>query len=273
MGIAEQHAVTFAAGLACEGFRPVVAIYSSFLQRAMDQVVHDCCLQNLPVIFCMDRAGLVGEDGPTHHGVFDPAYLRTMPNMTLMAPKDEDELRHMLATALRADGPVAIRYPRGAGRGVPLQGPARPLPWGKAEVLLRQDEGRDLVILAAGPMAYLALEAAQLLGQQGVACTVVNARFVKPLDDELLVELVDRAEAVITIEESALCGGFGSAMLEFCEMHGLRPQIRRLGVPDRFIPHASVANQRAACLITAEQIVQSYHQLADGGRLLKLGQR
>ena len=273
VGIAEQHAVTFAAGLACEGFRPVVAIYSSFLQRAMDQVVHDCCLQNLPVIFCMDRAGLVGEDGPTHHGVFDPAYLRTMPNMTLMAPKDEDELRHMLATALRADGPVAIRYPRGAGRGVPLQGPARPLPWGKAEVLLRQDEGRDLVILAAGPMAYLALEAAQLLGQQGVACTVVNARFVKPLDDELLVELVDRAEAVITIEESALCGGFGSAMLEFCEMHGLRPQIRRLGVPDRFIPHASVANQRAACLITAEQIVQSYHQLADGGRLLKLGQR
>lgn len=259
VGIAEQHAVTFAAGLACEGFRPVVAIYSSFLQRGFDQVLHDCCLQNLPVIFCLDRAGLVGDDGPTHHGVFDPTYLRLMPNMSLMAPKDEDELRHMLATALRADGPVGIRYPRGRGRGVPLEGAPEPLPWGKAEVMLQ--EGTDLAILSAGPMAHVAVDAARLLAQRDVGCTVVNARFIKPLDQDLLCQVIQQARCVITMEESTLVGGFGAAVLEMCEAHGLRPFIRRLGVPDQFIPHGTVQDQRQACQLTAEEVVQAYLEL------------
>ena len=260
VGIAEQHAVTFAAGLACEGFRPVVAIYSSFLQRGFDQVLHDCCLQNLPVIFCLDRAGLVGDDGPTHHGVFDLSYLRLMPNMSLLAPRDEDELRHMLATALKADGPVAIRYPRGQGLGVPCDGAPEALPWGKAEVMLQ--DGADLAILSAGPMAHVATEAARLLrDQQDVNCTVINARFIKPLDEELLCAVIRKARCVITMEESTLVGGFGAAVLEMCEANGLRPIIRRLGVPDRFIPHGHIQAQREACKLTAEQVVQTYKEL------------
>ncbi len=268
VGIAEQHAVTFAAGLACEGFRPVVAIYSSFLQRGFDQVLHDCCLQNLPVIFCLDRAGLVGDDGPTHHGVFDPSYLRLMPNMALLAPRDENELRHMLATALRADGPVAIRYPRGAGQGVPLDGTPAALPWGKAEVMLQ--EGTDLVILSAGPMAHVAMEAAQLLRKQDVGCTVVNARFIKPLDEDLLCEVIQQARCVITMEESTLVGGFGAAILELCEEHHLRPLIRRLGVPDDFIPHGTIERQRETCSLTADHVVRTYEELAEGGKLISL---
>lgn len=268
VGIAEQHAVTFAAGLACEGFRPVVAIYSSFLQRALDQVLHDVCLQNLPVIFCMDRAGLVGEDGPTHHGVFDPAFLRMIPNLALLAPRDEDELRHMLATALQADGPVAIRYPRGAGVGVSLAGAPRALSWGKAEVMLAT--GDDLLLLAAGPLAHLSLEAAGRLAEQGVRSTVVNLRFLKPLDEELLVPALRRARAVITLEDACLAGGVGSAVLELCEREGLQPRLRRLGVPDRWIAHGPVAAQRACCDLTVEGVLAAYRGLAGSARQLCL---
>ncbi len=267
VGIAEQHAVTFAAGLACEGFRPVVAIYSSFLQRGFDQVLHDCCLQNLPVIFCLDRAGLVGDDGPTHHGVFDLSYLRLMPNMAVMAPRDEDELRHMLATALRSDGPVAVRYPRGCGLGMPLDGAPQPLPWGKAELMLEQP-GHDLAIITAGPMAHVAVEAAERLqADHGVGCTVVNARFVKPLDAELIGRVIDECDRVITMEESTLIGGFGAAVLELCEARDLRPQIRRLGVPDRFVPHGTIPDQHEACRLTADHVVQAYLELAGGKRI------
>ena len=270
VGIAEQHAVTFAAGLACEGFRPVVAIYSSFLQRGFDQLLHDCCLQNLPVIFCLDRAGLVGEDGPTHHGVFDPAYLRLMPNMSLMAPKDEDELRHMLATAVHSRGPVAIRYPRGKGLGVPMEGPPRQLPWGQAELL---QQGTDLAILFAGPLGQVASEAAAQLEAHGVSCAVLNARFIKPLDAEQICAQIQRTGHLITMEESSLAGGFGSAVLELCEARGLRPQVRRLGVPDRFVPHGSVQSQHQVCQLTARGVVEAYRQLTGEGKLVELGTR
>ena len=264
VGIAEEHAVTFAAGLACEGFRPVVAIYSSFLQRAFDQIVHDVCLQRLPVIFCMDRAGLVGGDGPTHHGVYDPAFLRIVPEMTVMAPRDEDELRHMLATAVDADGPSAIRYPRGAGLGVPLEGPPRPLPRGRSELML--EEGDDLAILAVGPLAHTAVAAARRLAAEGTRCTVVNVRFIKPMDEETLVDVVGRARRVITVEESCLAGGFGAALLELCEVRGLEPPpLRRLGIPDRFVPHGNVAAQRRACGLDVEGILAAHAGLIRGG--------
>jgi 1-deoxy-D-xylulose-5-phosphate synthase len=260
VGIAEEHAVTFAAGLACEGFRPVVAIYSSFLQRAFDQIVHDVCLQQLPVIFCMDRAGLVGEDGPTHHGVYDPAFLRIIPHMTVMAPRDEDELRHMLATAIDADGPSAIRYPRGAGLGVPMEGPPRTLPRGKSELML--EEGDDLAILAVGPLAHTALAAARRLAEDGAACTVVNARFIKPIDEETLLGVVGRARRVITVEESSLAGGFGAAVLELCEARGKEPPpLRRLGIPDRFVPHGDIAAQRRKCGLDVQGILEAFADL------------
>ena len=265
VGIAEEHAVTFAAGLACEGFRPVVAIYSSFLQRAFDQIVHDVCLQRLPVIFCMDRAGLVGEDGPTHHGVYDPAFLRIVPHMTVMAPRDEDELRHMLATAIIGDpagqGPVAIRYPRGRGAGVPRSGPPKPLQWGKAEVMLQGARANDLAIVAVGPLAHEALAAGRRLADEGLGCTVINARFIKPLDEELLVEVIERSRGLVTVEEGCLAGGFGAALLEMCERRGLRPRLRRLGVPDRFVPHGTVTTQRRACGLDADGILAACRSL------------
>jgi len=257
--------VTFAAGLACEGFRPVVAIYSSFLQRAFDQIVHDVCLQNLPVIFCMDRAGLVGEDGATHHGAFDPAFLRIIPNMAVMAPRDEDELRHMLATAVQCNVPVAIRYPRGSGVGVPLEGKPTPLPWGRAEVM--QQSGSDLLLIAVGPMAHLAMEAAAQLSRTGTGCTVINARFIKPLDEETLVPAISRAKAVITLEDSSVAGGFGSAVLELCEARGLQPRCRRLGIPDRWIPQGTIAAQQGWCGLTVQGVVAAYQELTSSERL------
>ncbi|MCC6748614.1 MAG: 1-deoxy-D-xylulose-5-phosphate synthase [Deltaproteobacteria bacterium] len=268
VGIAEQHAVTFAAGLAVEGFRPVCAIYSSFLQRAFDQTVHDVCLQHLPVTFCMDRAGIVGADGPTHHGVFDISYLRMIPEMSLMAPKDEDELRHMLFTATQAHGPVAMRYPRGNGVGVPLEGPPKLLPWGKGEVLL--DRGTDLLIIAAGTMTHVALEAAAELAKEQVGCTVINARFLKPLDEELLVKRIGRAKAVITIEENALAGGFGSAVLELCADHGLRPALQRLGIPDRWVEHGKPERLLASCGLSVDGVLQAYRRLTAGKRVVAL---
>ena len=244
VGIAEQHGVTFAAGLAAEGLRPVFAVYSTFLQRAYDQVFHDVCLQNLPVTFALDRGGVVGSDGPTHHGAFDLSYLRHLPNMTLMAPKDENELQHMLATAIDLGQPAAIRYPRGNGYGVPLDQTLHPLPIGKAEVLR---EGNDGALLALGSMVVPALEAAAMLEEQhGIRLTVVNARFVKPLDAALIRELAGKYGTLITLEENALQGGFGTAVLELLEEHGISGiQVLRLGYPDSYIPQGEQHELRA----------------------------
>ncbi|MFQ5579038.1 MAG: 1-deoxy-D-xylulose-5-phosphate synthase [Nitrospiria bacterium] len=245
VGISEQHAVTMAAGMAADGLRPVAAIYSTFLQRAFDQIVHDVALQNLPVVFCLDRAGLVGADGPTHNGVFDISYLRGIPNMTLMAPKDENELQHMLATALKHQGPVAIRYPRGEGVGVTLDERMMILPRGKGE-LLRGElvEKWDVALVAIGNMVYPALEAAEILERKGIVVGVVNARYIKPIDRELLVTVAKRCAKVIALEEQALAGGFGEAVLsslEEAKNENAAPQVdvRRIGLPDRFIEHGA----------------------------------
>ena len=237
VGIAEQHAVTFAAGLATEGMRPIAAIYSTFLQRAYDQIVHDVCIQKLPVVFALDRAGFAGDDGRTHHGIYDLSYLRCLPNMTIMAPKDENELRHMLKTAIEIEGgPIAIRYPRGAGVGVPTDEPLHALPIGRGEVVR---DGADVAILAVGAMVLPAERAADLLRADGISATVVNARFVKPLDEALVVDLVGRCGAIVTVEENAAVGGFGAAVLETLAKHGLTPPTRVLGVPDRVFEQAS----------------------------------
>ena len=242
VGIAEQHALTFAAGLAAEGFRPVAAIYSSFTQRAYDQVFHDICLQKLPVTMVLDRAGLVGDDGPTHHGVFDLSYLRHLPEMTLMAPKDENELQHMIKTAIYSDRPVAVRYPRGAGYGIPMDQEPVILPLGRGELL---DEGEDLVIIAIGVTVFPAMEAAGLLRERGIRAAVVNARFVKPLDRELILGWARRTGHMVTVEENALQGGFGSAVLELLEEEKVTGvKVKRIGIPDRFIEQGSQAQLR-----------------------------
>jgi len=252
VGIAEQHGVTFAAGLAAEGFRPVFAVYSSFLQRAFDEVFHDVCLQNLPVVFAIDRAGVVGSDGPTHHGVFDISYLRILPNMTLMAPKDENELQHMLKTAVEHDGPMAIRYPRGNGHGVSLDQSFRVLPIGRGETLR---EGHGGMILALGTMVYPALDAAKLLAMEGVDLTVVNARFVKPLDRDLILTGARQFGRLFTVEENALQGGFGTAVLELLEEEGLSGvEVSRLGYPDRFIEQGEQPELRGMYGLDADGI-------------------
>jgi 1-deoxy-D-xylulose-5-phosphate synthase len=258
VAIAEQHAVTFAAGLAAEGMRPVCAIYSSFLQRSFDQIMHDVCLQSLPVIFALDRAGIVGEDGPTHHGLFDLAYLRIFPNMTVMAPKDEAELRDMLfAAVLHSSGPVAIRYPRGIGLGVSLPEIPRQIPVGRAEVLRKASHaGRAALILALGQTVYPALDAAKDLLADGIQCTVVNTRFVKPLDEKLLHDLIDKHALVLTVEDHVLQGGFGSAVVEFMSDTGLaagKPVIR-LGVDDFFVTHGTQKELRRNCGIDKQAI-------------------
>lgn len=236
VGIAEQHAVTSAAGMAAAGLRPVAAIYSTFLQRAYDSVVHDICMQNLPVVLCLDRAGLVGDDGYTHHGVFDYAYLRSFPNMIIMSPKDEDELRHMLKTAFCFNGPVAIRYPRGSGIGVDISKPIHTLPIGKAEVLR---QGKDLCFWAIGSMVQSALESAEMLAEDGINVGVVNMRFAKPLDKELLYEHAIRYKKIVTLEEGVLAGGVGSAILEALNSAQRLNlcQVLTLGIPDKFITH------------------------------------
>ena len=242
VGIAEQHAMTFAAGLAAEGFRPVVAIYSTFVQRAYDQVFHDICLQKLPVTIAMDRAGLVGDDGPTHHGAFDLSYLRHLPGITVMAPKDENELRHMLKTAVYSGQPVALRYPRGAGYGVALDHELNSIEIGKGEQLL---DGSDLTIIAIGATVYPALQAADALRQKGISAGVVNARFVKPLDAELILSVARTSGRVMTVEENALQGGFGSAVLELLYDNNLQDvKVRRLGLPDHYIEQGSQAQLR-----------------------------
>jgi 1-deoxy-D-xylulose-5-phosphate synthase len=238
VGIAEQHAVTFAAGLSLQGFKPFVAIYSTFLQRAFDQIIHDVALQRLPIRFGIDRGGLVGEDGPTHHGAFDLSYLRIIPNMVVMAPKDEDELRDMIKTALMYEnGPIAFRYPRSNGVGVPMKESPVALPIGKGEVL---KDGDDLLILAVGSMVHPSLLASNLIEKEkGVSVALVNARFIKPLDGELLLEYIDRGvKNIVTVEENALPGGFGSGVMEFLVDNRIRGiNFMRMGLPDRFIEH------------------------------------
>jgi len=238
VGIAEGHAVTFAAGLACQGMRPVVAIYSTFLQRAFDQIVHDVALQGLPVVFAIDRGGLVGEDGPTHHGLLDLSMLRQIPNMIIMAPKDEDELRHLLKTAIRYDqGPVALRYPRGGGEGASLSPRLHLIDIGTWEVL---QDGTDVAILAVGSMVYPALRAAQALSQKAIEATVINCRYIKPLDESMLKNLASHHDHLITLEENVLAGGFGAAVMEFYEQEHIREvTVSRMGLPDRFIEQGS----------------------------------
>jgi len=237
VGIAEQHAVTFAAGLATEGMHPVVAIYSTFLQRALDQVIHDVCLQNLPVTFALDRGGVVGDDGPTHHGVFDLNYLRFIPNLVLMAPKDENELQHMLHTAIQHDGPTAVRYPRGAGEGVELSDNLSEIPIGKGELLR---EGKDILLLPIGNRVYPALEAAKGLEKVGIDAAVINPRFIKPLDNELIIQWAEKTGRVVTVEDSARMGGFGSAVLELlASSNHSHIKVTTLGYGDKYMEHAT----------------------------------
>ena len=259
VGVAEQHAVTFAAGLATEGWIPVVAIYSTFLQRAYDQIIHDVCLQNLHVVFTLDRGGLVGADGPTHHGVFDFSYMRHIPNMVVMAPKDENELQQMLKTAVEHHGPICLRYPRGEGWGVELDRDIHSLEFGKGELLR---PGEDLVIAAVGQTVVPALRAAQNLSQLGIDAAVINARFVKPLDRELIVRTASRVPRLITVEDNVLEGGFGSAVIELLADEKLSGvQVKRLGVPDRFIPQGTQDELRRLCGIDQQAIFQAGVQM------------
>ena len=249
VGIAEEHAVIFAAGMATRGYRPVCAIYSTFLQRAFDPIVHDVCLQKLPVLFCMDRAGLSGDDGPTHHGLFDIAYLRGIPDIVLMAPKDEDELADMMKTAITLSGPSAIRYPRGAVAGVARKPEPQVLPIGKAEVLA---DGSDVAILGLGPMIALATELAAALERDNYSAAIINPRFIKPLDREMLARYAARVAAFVTIEDHVKMGGFGSAVVEALDEMGLAVPVVRIGWPDQFIEHGKVDQLRARYGLTAE---------------------
>ena len=259
VGIAEQHGVTFAAGLATEGFKPVVAIYSTFLQRAYDQILHDVCLEAHHVVFALDRGGIVGEDGPTHHGLFDFSYLRCLPNMVVMAPKDENELRRMLVTALAHNGPIALRYPRGRGIGILLDDNPAPLTIGRGEILT---QGEDLLILAIGRMVSEALEAEKELRQTGIASTVINCRFVKPLDCDLIYAHAQKIPRIITVEENVLHGGFGSAVIECLADRGLQgAQVKRIGLPDTFIEHGSQEFLRSKYCIDASAIFNAAKRL------------
>ncbi|HEY9890389.1 MAG TPA: 1-deoxy-D-xylulose-5-phosphate synthase [Candidatus Sericytochromatia bacterium] len=255
VGIAEQHAITLAAGLACEGMRPVAAIYSTFLQRGYDQIVHDVCIQNLPVFFCLDRAGIVGADGPTHQGMYDIAYLRCLPNMVLMAPKDEAELQQMIVTGVNyTDSPIALRYPRGNGYGVPLMEEGwEELPIGKAEILR---QGDDLLILGYGSMVYPAMQTAEILSEHGIEATVINARFAKPLDTELILPLAKQIGRVVTLEEGCLMGGFGSAIAESLLDNNIVVPVMRIGVPDQLVDHATPEQSMAALGLTPPQIAE-----------------
>jgi 1-deoxy-D-xylulose-5-phosphate synthase len=259
VGIAEAHAVTFAAGLAAAGLRPVVACYSTFLQRAYDQIVHDVCLQNLPVVFAIDRAGLVGEDGPTHHGAFDLSYLRHIPGMVLCSPRDTNELKNLLLTALTHNGPVAIRYPRGGGPSPFESTPPQVLPIGRGEQLI---EGEDAAIIAVGSMVHPSVIAATLLADEGISATVINARFVKPLDEDLILNVLKEGIPTVVVEENTVVGGFGSAVLELAAMHGCYlNRIRCLGIPDTFIEHGSIDKLRYKLGLTATGIAQAVREL------------
>ncbi len=266
VGIAEEHAVTMAAGIAAEGKKPVVALYSTFAQRAYDQLMHDVCLQSLHVTLCLDRAGLVGADGPTHHGVFDFSYLRHMPGMVVMAPKDERELRDMLYTAVNHNGPVSIRYPRGAGVGVPLldddgnEIPMDSVEIGKGEIL---KTGGKIALLTIGSMVSNGLKAADILSAQGLDVTVVNMRFVKPLDEKLISDLSSTMDGFVTIEENVLMGGFGSAVAEYLTDKYLKKPLLRLGIHDEFIEQGSINELWDVCGLTPEKIAESVKNFAE----------
>lgn len=271
VGIAEQHAITFCAGMACEGLKPVAAIYSTFLQRAFDQVIHDVCLQDLNVTLAMDRAGIVGADGPTHHGLLDIAYLRGYPNIVLCAPKDEAELRDMMLTCIEHPGAAAIRYPRGNGFGADISEKPKKLEIGKGEIL--RDGDSEIAILAYGSMVYPAVQAAEYLSKDGIEATVVNARFVKPLDTELILNLVRDNRVIITVEEAYLAGGFGSAVMEFLEEKGLLDKVKviRMGVPDRIITHGDAKLLLAKYGLDADGIYQKAKETAENLEERRLG--
>lgn len=262
VGIAEPHAVVFAAGLATRGLKPVVAIYSSFLQRSYDQIIHDVCLQDLPVIFAIDRAGVVGEDGPTHHGVFDLSYLRHIPNLIVMSPKDENELRHMLFSAIAYNKPVAIRYPRGDARGVPIDKELGILPVGKAEVI-SDSEKSTRAIFAVGNMVRVAEEIAEILSLNGITASVINVRFVKPLDEEMIFAYAQRACSFVTIEDNVAAGGFGSALLEFVNSRKLQCEVLCFGYPDKFVEHAKVTELHEMYGLVAKTIASQILQKTD----------
>ncbi|QHG16657.1 MULTISPECIES: 1-deoxy-D-xylulose-5-phosphate synthase [unclassified Nostoc] len=255
VGIAEQHAITLAAGLATQGMRPVAAIYSTFLQRAYDQIIHDVCIQNLPVFFCLDRAGIVGSDGPTHQGMYDIAYLRCIPNIVIMAPKDEAELQRMVVTGVdHTSGPIAMRYPRGNGYGVPLMEEGwEPLEIGKGEILRTGD---DVLIVAYGTMVYPGMQAAEILSEHGIEATVINARFVKPLDTELILPLAKKIGRVITLEEGCVMGGFGSAIAEALMDADILVPVKRFGVPDVLVDHAEPNESKTELGLTSHQIAE-----------------
>ncbi len=262
VGIAEQHAVTFAAGLATQGVKPVVAMYATFLQRAYDQVVHDVATQNLPVAFLIDRGGLVAEDGTTHHGAFDYAYLRHVPNMVIMAPKDENELQHMIKTSLQYDGPISVRYPRGVSLGVKMDEVPEALPIGKGELL---KDGTEVAIIAIGVSVWQAYQAAERLHKEGVSTAVVNARFAKPLDQELIANVAKRVRFVVTVEEGCRMGGFGSAVLEaLSEAQVTDVTTKILGLPDWYIEQGPQDLLRERYGLTAEGIYQSVKELVSG---------
>ncbi|MEM8830224.1 MAG: 1-deoxy-D-xylulose-5-phosphate synthase [Cyanobacteria bacterium P01_G01_bin.19] len=256
VGIAEQHAVTLAAGMACEGIKPVAAIYSTFLQRAYDQIIHDICIQKLPVFFCLDRAGIVGADGPTHQGMYDIAYLRCIPNIVVMAPKDEAELQQMVVTGINYDkGAIAMRYPRGNGVGVPLMEEGwEAIEIGKGEILRNGD---DLLLVGYGTQVYPALQVAEILSEHSIEATVVNARFVKPLDIDLIAPLAKRIGKVVTMEEGCLMGGFGSAVLEALQEQNIHVPVKRFGVPDLLVDHATPDQSKASLGLSSPQMAES----------------
>jgi 1-deoxy-D-xylulose-5-phosphate synthase len=265
VGICEQHAVTFAAGLATQGFIPIVAIYSTFLQRAFDQIVHDVCLQSLPIVFVIDRSGIVGDDGKTHQGSFDLSYLGCIPNLVVSAPKDENELQHLVYTAVKANRPMAIRYPKGSGPGAALDRVLQELPIGKGELLR---DGKDVAIVALGTMVYPSLEAAQELKKAGVDCTVINARFAKPLDSELILDSAKRVKRLLTIEENTIAGGFGSAVLQLLQNSDFHEvQVKCLGIPEVFVEHGPQSLLRSNYDLDAtgiaQQVLNSFPELSN----------
>ncbi|OQA17808.1 MAG: 1-deoxy-D-xylulose-5-phosphate synthase [bacterium ADurb.Bin363] len=269
VGIAEQHAVSLAAGLAANGARPVVAIYSTFLQRAFDQIILDVCLSNLPVTFCLDRAGLVGDDGPTHHGVFDISYLRFIPNLLFMAPKDEDELQDMLYTAIEYNGPCAIRYPRCEVMGVPVKKHPRKITPGKSEVL---KDGNSLIIIGVGNMLKPAMDAAVLLEKEGISTKVINLRFIKPLDEDLIINSVLECKTVITVEDNVLTGGVGSSILELLEKKGIdNIKLARIGIPDRFIESGCTEVLYERCGLYSKGIVERAKKLLTSASMYNPG--
>jgi len=261
VGIAEQHAATLCAALAADGMKPVFAVYSTFMQRSYDQIVHDICRTKLNVIFAIDRAGFVGADGETHHGVFDIAFMRHLPNIVIMMPKDENELQHMMKTAhLYDDGPIAVRYPRIAGTGVQMDEQMHPIPIGSWEIVR---EGNHATVLAVGPMVQVAEEAANMLMKEGIYLRVVNARFIKPLDEQMLMMFAKENKPIITMEEACVAGGFGSAVHEFYSANNIfNLQIKNMGVPDCFVEHGSIKEQRKEVGLTAEQLVANIHAMA-----------